>query len=181
MYAVVQTGGKQYRVTAGDYIVVERLAGENGDKIELNDILLLDNEGKVTLGKPFVKDALIKATIVDQSRARKIIVFKKKRRKNYRRKQGHRQHQTVLHVGEIHGDGKTAKAENTPKVIPVDKNELKAKAPVNKKVPAKKAEPKPALEKKTTSKPVTKKTTDKQPAAKKPAAKKATTSKKAEK
>jgi len=116
MYAVVQTGGKQYRVTPGDYVIVERLPGENGDSIELSEILLIDNDGKVLVGQPFVKDASVHATIVNQNRADKIIVFKKKRRQNYRRKNGHRQLQSVLHIGEIKGDGKSVKAENKPKV-----------------------------------------------------------------
>ncbi|MBP6985250.1 MAG: 50S ribosomal protein L21 [Alphaproteobacteria bacterium] len=116
MYAVVQTGGKQYRVTPGDYVIVERLPGENGDNVELNDVLLIDNDGKVLVGQPFVKDASVTATIVNQNRADKIIVFKKKRRQGYRRKNGHRQLQSVLHIGAIKGDGKTVKAENTPKV-----------------------------------------------------------------
>jgi large subunit ribosomal protein L21 len=177
MYAVVQTGGKQYRVTPGDYVIVERLPGEHGDKLELNDILLIDNEGKVIVGAPFVKDASIVATIVNQNRADKIIVFKKKRRQNYRRKNGHRQLQTVLHVGEIKADGKSVKAENKPKVSPkvtvpavkADKPAKVAKVaePKAEKAPAKaaaapKAE-KPAADKKPAAakKPAAKKTTDK--------------------
>jgi large subunit ribosomal protein L21 len=119
MYAVVQTGGKQYRVTPGEYVIVERLPGENGDNVQLNDILLIDNDGKITVGQPFVKGASVIATIVNQNRADKIIVFKKKRRQGYRRKNGHRQLQSVLHISEIKGDGASVKAENKPKVTAV--------------------------------------------------------------
>ena len=179
MYAVVKTGGKQYRVTAGDYIVVERLTGQNGEKIELNDILLIDQDGQLTIGEPFVKDASVKATIIDQNRARKIIVFKKKRRKNYRRKQGHRQDQTILHVSEIHASGKVAKAEKAPKVVEVKETAQ----PVEKKASVKKAAPKEeSAVKKPAAKASSKAAAVKKPAAaKKPAAKKATTSKKIEK
>lgn len=170
MYAVVQTGGKQYRVTPGDYVIVERLPGDNGDSIELNDILLVDNDGKVVVGAPFVKDASVVATIVNQNRADKIIVFKKKRRQGYRRKNGHRQLQSVLHIGEIKADGKSVKAENKPKVTPVVaapvKAEKVAKAPTAKKEAAPKAPAKPS---KSAEKPAAEK---KPAAAKKPAAKK---------
>lgn len=149
MYAVVQTGGKQYRVSAGDYVTVERLPGQNGDHVELTDILLIDNEGKVVVGQPFVNDAAIVATIVNQNRADKIIVFKKKRRQNYRRKNGHRQLQSVLHITEIKADGKSVKAENKPKVTPIAEVavEKKAAAPKAEKAPAAKAAEKPAAPK----------------------------------
>lgn len=185
MYAVVQTGGKQYRVAPGDYITVERLPGISGDKVQLNDILLVENDGKVVVGSPFVKDSSITATIVNQNRARKIIVFKKKRRQNYRRKHGHRQLQTVLHVSEIAAEGKTIKSEKAAKIWITDRAEASeekatapkakaaskpaAKAKVEEKAPAKKA----AAEKKAA--PAEKKTTEaKKPAAKKAPAKSAT-------
>ncbi len=123
MYAVVQTGGKQYRVSPGEIVIVERLPGENGDVIELDSIMMLDDGKAAQVGQPFLKDAKLKAEIVDQSRADKIIVFKKKRRQNYRRKAGHRQLQTVLRVTEISGKGFSAKFE-TKKVLPA--KEIKA-------------------------------------------------------
>ncbi len=112
MFAVVRTGGKQYRVSKDDVIRVERLAGEPGSVIELDQVLMLDDGKSPTIGTPLVDGARVSATVLDQTRADKIIVFKKKRRKNYRRKHGHRQHQTVLRITDIlaaggaPGDGK---------------------------------------------------------------------------
>ena len=112
MFAVVRTGGKQYRVSKDDVIRVERLAGEPGAAIELDQVLMLDDGKRPTIGTPLVDGARVSATVLDQTRADKIIVFKKKRRKNYRRKHGHRQHQTVLRITDIlaagaaPGDGK---------------------------------------------------------------------------
>ena len=101
MFAVVRTGGKQYRVSKDDVIKVERLAGEPGAAIELDQVLMLDDGKSPTVGTPLVNGARVSATVLDQTRADKIIVFKKKRRKNYRRKHGHRQHQTVLRITDI--------------------------------------------------------------------------------
>lgn len=170
MYAVVQTGGKQYRVTPGDNIVVERLPGQNGDKVDLSDIILVDNEGKLTTGAPYIKDASISATIVDQTRAKKIIVFKQKRRKGYRRKAGHRQDQTVLHISEIKAAGKTFKSDSAAKVV---KSEAAPKKVAEKKPAAAKA--KPATEKKAPAKAAAapKKAAEKKPAAAKAPATKA--------
>jgi large subunit ribosomal protein L21 len=178
MYAVVQTGGKQYRVTPGDYVIVERLPGEHGDRVELNDILLIDNEGKVMVGQPFVKDASVVATIVNQNRADKIIVFKKKRRQNYRRKNGHRQLQSVLHISEISAAGATVKAENKPKVspaitVPAEKAKKEA-APKAEKSPTKAAAPKAEKAPAEAAAPKADKAEAKPAAAKKPAAKKTT-------
>ncbi len=101
MFAVVKTGGKQYRVEEGNVIKVEKLAGEAGDKVTFEDILMAGEGATVTVGSPFVTGAKVTAEILEQTRADKIIVFKKKRRQNYRRKKGHRQHQTVLRVTGI--------------------------------------------------------------------------------
>jgi len=97
MYAVIRTGGKQYRVAEGDRIRVEKLAGEVGSDIELDEVLMLGGD-KVAVGSPTVEGAKVKAKIVAQDRAKKIIVFKYKRRKNYRRKNGHRQPYTELEI-----------------------------------------------------------------------------------
>jgi len=110
MYAVIKTGGKQYRVAKDDVIVVERLVGTAGDKIELDQVLMLDDGKGPTLGTPLVEGARVAATVLDQSRGDKIIVFKKKRRKNYRRTMGHRQDLTVLRITDILAKGKKAKA-----------------------------------------------------------------------
>jgi large subunit ribosomal protein L21 len=101
MFAVIRTGGKQYRVAKDDVITVEKLAGEAGDKIDLTDVLMVGGEGEAKIGAPLVDGASVKAEIVEQGRARKVLVFKKKRRHNYRRTAGHRQHETVLKITDI--------------------------------------------------------------------------------
>jgi large subunit ribosomal protein L21 len=103
MYAVIKTGGKQYRVSTGDVVQVEKLDGGVGDQIELSDVLLIAGEGDPKIGRPNVEDARVTAEIVKQGRAKKIIVFKKKRRKGYKRTAGHRQSITTLRISEIHG------------------------------------------------------------------------------
>lgn len=100
MYAVIRTGGKQYRVSEGDRIRVEKLSGEVGDTVELSEVLMVGGDNPV-VGKPLVGGAKVNAEIVAQDRARKIIVFKFKRRKGYRRKAGHRQPYTELKVTGI--------------------------------------------------------------------------------
>ena len=101
MFAVIRTGGKQYKVAKDDVISVEKLAGEPGAVIELAEVLMIGEGAEVTMGTPLLAGASVAATVVEQTRAPKIIVFKKKRRHNYRRKKGHRQQQTVLRVTEI--------------------------------------------------------------------------------
>jgi large subunit ribosomal protein L21 len=105
MFAVIRTGGKQYRVAQGDVIAVEKLAGEPGAVIELGEVLMVGNGAEVATGVPLLAGAGVSATVVEQSRAAKIIVFKKKRRHNYRRKKGHRQYQTVLRIDDIRAAG----------------------------------------------------------------------------
>ena len=104
MFAVIRTGGKQYRVAPNDIIETERIAGEPGDIIELGEVLLLGGDSPKT-GSPTVAGALVAAEVMEQTRGDKIIVFKKKRRKNYRRKRGHRQELTVLRIEEISRGG----------------------------------------------------------------------------
>ncbi|MEQ9639623.1 MAG: 50S ribosomal protein L21 [Alphaproteobacteria bacterium] len=101
MYAVIRTGGKQYRVQPNDVIKVEKLTGEAGETLVLDDVLLVGDGDNVTIGAPGVDGASVQATVLEQTRAAKITIFKKKRRKNYRRKNGHRQHLTVLRITEI--------------------------------------------------------------------------------
>ena len=103
MFAVIRTGGKQYKVAKDDVISVERLAAEPGATIELGEVLIIGEGAEVATGTPLLDGALVSATVVEQTRAAKIIVFKKKRRHNYRRKKGHRQHQTVLRITDIRG------------------------------------------------------------------------------
>lgn len=101
MYAVMETGGKQYRVTPGDIVQVERCAGQVGDKVEIRSLLLLQDDQGMTFDAEQMKNAKIVGEILQQGRDRKVIVFKKKRRKNYRRTQGHRQAFTRLKIVEI--------------------------------------------------------------------------------
>ena len=101
MYAVILSGGKQYRVTPGQTIRLEKLAGDVGSKLELKDVLLVQNDGDVQLGSPVLANAIVEATVVEQDRAKKIIVFKKKRKKQYRRTHGHRQNYTALRIDKI--------------------------------------------------------------------------------
>ena len=101
MYAVIQTGGKQYRVAAGDKIRVEKIEGEAGTKVTLNDVLLVASGEDVRIGKPVLEGVQVNAEIVEQGRGEKIFVFKYKRRKNYRKRGGHRQAFTTLRIDGI--------------------------------------------------------------------------------
>ena len=101
VFAVVETGGKQYRVSPGDEIDVERLPGELGQEVTLDRVLLVADGENVQVGRPLVADAKVSATVVEQGRRRKVIVFKYRPRKRYRRKKGHRQYYTRLLIDEI--------------------------------------------------------------------------------
>ena len=101
MYAIVKTGGKQYRVTPGQTVRVEKLEGAVGDSVELGDVLLVGGEGETQVGQPRVDGASVAAEIVEQGRAKKIIIFKKKRRKGYRRWRGYRARLTLLRISGI--------------------------------------------------------------------------------
>jgi len=152
MYALVKTGGKQYRVEKDDTILVERIAAEEGAEVILNDIVMLGDGDKVTIGTPTVDGAAVSATVVRQTRGPKIIIFRRKRRKNHRRTQGHRQDMTLLKINDI--------AEDAKKLAPA-------------KLAAKKAAPKAdAATKSAPKKAIAKKAAPKAAAAKKPAAKK---------
>jgi large subunit ribosomal protein L21 len=100
-YAVIRTGGKQYRVSEGDVVKIEKLVGDVGEKVTLGDVLFVGNDGEVKIGAPLVANAKVTGEIVGQDRAKKIIVFKKKRRKSYSRQRGHRQYQTALKITAI--------------------------------------------------------------------------------
>lgn len=101
MFAVIRTGGKQYKVASGDVIEVEKLEGEDGATLTLEEVLMVFDGGKATVGTPLVAGATVTAELVRQARGPKIIIFKKKRRQNYRRKKGHRQDLTVLRITGI--------------------------------------------------------------------------------
>ena len=130
MYAVVKTGGKQYRVTRDDTILVEKLDADEGQTVTLTDVMLLGDGDKVTVGTPVVADASVEAQVVSQTRGPKIIIFRRKRRKNHRRTQGHRQDLTLLKITDINTSGK--------KAAPTKKAAAKAEAkPAVKKAAAK--------------------------------------------
>jgi large subunit ribosomal protein L21 len=101
MYAVIRTGGKQYKVAKNDVISVERLPGEAGDDLTLDQVLMVGGDGDTKVGAPLVEGAAVSATLLEQGRGDKIIVFKKKRRQNYRRKRGHRQDLSILRITDI--------------------------------------------------------------------------------
>ena len=101
MFAVIKTGGKQYKVASGDVLKVEKLPGEAGAAIQFDEVLMVSDGGKSTVGTPLVKGATVAAEVIAQDRLDKVIIFKKKRRQNYRRKNGHRQQVTVLRITGI--------------------------------------------------------------------------------
>ena len=103
MYAVIRTGGKQARVTPGEAVCVEKLEGAVGDRIELSDVLLIGDDGATKIGTPLLEGAKVLGTITAQGRGKKLIIFKMKRRKGYRRKTGHRQSYTEVLVDRIEG------------------------------------------------------------------------------
>ncbi|MEP4378693.1 MAG: 50S ribosomal protein L21 [Alphaproteobacteria bacterium] len=170
MYAVIQTGGKQYRVANGDVITVEKLEGEAGSTLAIAPVLMLDDGKETQVGTPIVEGAAVTAELVEQTRGKKIVVFKKKRRQGYQRTHGHRQDLTVLRIVDVTGKAKApAKkaAKAAPKAAPKTEDAPAEAAPA--------AEAKPAAKKPAAKKPAAKKaasSTAKKPAAKKPAAKK---------
>ncbi len=127
MFAVIKTGGKQYRVAKDDLITVEKLSGEPGTTVELGDVLMVNDGGATTVGAPLIAGAKVSAEVVEQTRGAKIIVFKKQRRQNHRRKNGHRQEQTVLRITDIALGGKAAApapaAAEAPVETPVETQE----------------------------------------------------------
>lgn len=103
MYAVIETGGKQYRVQEGDTIFVEKLEVAQGDEINFDKVLLVSGEGDTKVGKPYVEGVTVSGNVLGQGKAKKIIVFKYKAKKDYRKKQGHRQPYTKIQIGKING------------------------------------------------------------------------------
>ena len=156
MYALVKTGGKQYRVSKDDTILVERLSAEEGEQIILNDIIMLGDGDKVTIGTPLVDGAGVSATVVRQTRGPKIIIFRRKRRKNHRRTQGHRQDLTLLKIIDIAEDAKSLKTVK-PAAKAAPKKAAASDAPAKKAATTKKAAPKAAAAKKPAAKKTTKK------------------------
>ena len=150
MLAVFKTGGKQYSVKAGQILKVEKLEGKKGDNVSFKDVLAVSENTQNTIGSPLVDGAVVEAKILDQIRDKKIIVFKKRKRQNYRSTQGHRQYLTVLKIESISLGGK--KSATT-------KKETETVKPTKKTAPKKKAAPKKAVTKKTTVKKTVKKKT----------------------
>jgi large subunit ribosomal protein L21 len=115
MYAVIRTGGKQYRVAPQDVLQIEKIEGAAGDAVRFADVLMVGGEGEPRFGSPLISGAAVSAEVVEQGRGPKIIIFKKRRRQNYRRKRGHRQDLTTVRILEILADGHTpARAESAP-------------------------------------------------------------------
>ena len=119
MYAVIRSGGKQYKVSKDDIISVEKLTAEAGDKISIDEVLMISEKDNLILGDPIIKGATVNAEVLEQTRAKKIIVFKKKRRHNYRRKNGHQQNLTTLKIVDIKATAskKAAAKKKLPEAI----------------------------------------------------------------
>ena len=138
MYAVIRTGGKQYKVAPQDVLQIEKIEGAAGEPVSFSDVLMVTGEGGPTFGAPLVSGAAVSAEVVEQGRGPKVIIFKKKRRQNYRRKKGHRQELTTVRILEILTDGKApAKAA---KAKPAEVSTAEEPAAEAKKPRAKKAE-----------------------------------------
>ena len=118
MYAVIKTGGKQYRVQPGDVLVVEKLQGEPGDEIRFDHVLLVGDEAGAVVGAPTVEGATVTAALVETRKGEKVKIFKKIRRQGYRRTRGHRQPETVLRVLSLNGGGKSAKWDGAVDLTP---------------------------------------------------------------
>ncbi len=163
MYAVIRTGGKQYKVAENDVLTIERLDGEKEGELSFSNVLALHDGKDIQIGAPFVEGAVVTAAILEQSRGAKIIVFKKKRRQGYRRKKGHRQLETVIRITAIRAAG--AKKATAKRAAPKDDTAKPADTPAAKKAPAKAA----AAKKPAAAKAPAKKAPAKKPAARKPA------------
>jgi large subunit ribosomal protein L21 len=159
MFAVIRTGGKQYRVAPNDVIEIEKIAGKPGDIVELAEVILLGGDGSPKTGSPTIAGAMVAAEVIEHKRGEKIIVFKKKRRSNYRRTRGHRQELTALRITEILTDGKKpSKAAAKPEAKKAEKKpEAKAEAGAKTEAKPAKKEAKPAARKPAAKKPEAKK------------------------
>ncbi len=134
MFAVVKTGGKQYRVAKDDVIVVEKLNVEAGDMVALDQVLMIGGDGDTKLGSPLIEGASVHAEVLDEAKGDKIIVFKKKRRQTYRRTKGHRQWETTLKITDIFAEGGKKPAKKAKKAEPAPKAAETA-APAEEKAP----------------------------------------------
>jgi large subunit ribosomal protein L21 len=174
MYAVIKTGGKQYRVTPNEVLKLERMPVETGRRVAFNEVLAVDAGEGLKIGAPLVAGAMVTATVLEQTHAPTVIVFKKKRRHNYRRKNGHRQELTVVRIGEILTDGRQPSAEPEAAPVEAETRERPAKSakPATKAKVAKKAPAKAPAKKKSAAGAAKPKATAKKTPAKKPGKKK---------
>ena len=115
MFAVIKTGGKQYRIAANDVLKIEKVAGEVGDIVQIGHVLAHGEGDAVTIGAPFVEGALVTAEVIEQGRAPTVIAFKKRRRQNSKRRRGHRQYETTIRIDEILLDGAKPSKKAAPK------------------------------------------------------------------
>ena len=138
MFAVISSGGKQYKVSNDTILTVNKLAGESGEKLTINEVLFASDGKDQSLGNPNIKDAKVNFEIIKQDRDRKVLIFKKQRRKNFRRKNGHKQDITFLKVLDIEVPGLTFPKAKAPKVEKLANDEKVDKAPTKKKVVKKK-------------------------------------------
>ncbi|MFZ2099716.1 MAG: 50S ribosomal protein L21 [Oricola sp.] len=136
MFAVIKTGGKQYRVAAQDLLQIEKVSGEAGDIVEFNEVLMVGEGADATVGAPLVDGALVTAEVVEQGRARKVIAFKKRRRQNSKRTRGHRQHLTTIRIAEILTGGAKPSKKAAPKKAEAPKAEAKTEAKTEAKAEA---------------------------------------------
>ncbi|NQZ00824.1 MAG: 50S ribosomal protein L21 [Bdellovibrionales bacterium] len=178
MYAIIRTGGKQYRVEPGEYLRVERFDGDLGAELDLTDVMVVGGD-KTFFGEPMLKDAKVTVVVTKQQKSPKVTVFKKKRRQGYRRMQGHRQYFTEIFVKSITSpEGETTKADSEAQVYDPEKKLVLMAKKQEEKAMAKAAGAKPTAKKKTAKKKTAKKKVAKKAAAKKTTAKKKTAKKK---
>lgn len=185
MYAVIRTGGKQYKVAPQDVLQIEKIEGGAGDAVQFPDVLMVAGEGEPSVGSPLVLGAVVSAEVMEQGRGPKIIIFKKRRRQNYRRKRGHRQDLTTVRILEIFTDGrapavaKESKAAETEEAAPAAPAKTRAKetpAEAEPKAAAPEAQsaPEPEVKKVKSAQPEAAESAETKPATpKKPRAKKA--------
>ena len=179
MYAIVEIAGQQFKVEKGKKIFIHHLEAETGKTIDFDKVLLIDDDGKITIGEPVIKDAIIEGKIIDHVKGDKVIVFKKKRRKGYKVTKGHRQHYTRVEILSINEKRQPKKVQEKTETVPAGAESTLAEKSTARKQPA--AKKTATTKKPATKKPATKKPATKKPAAKKPAAKKTTAKKTTEK
>jgi large subunit ribosomal protein L21 len=170
MYAIVEIAGQQFKVEAGKKIFVHRLEAEEGKKIDFDQVLLIEEDGIITVGEPTIKDSLVEGKVLNHMRGDKVIVFKKKRKKGYRIKNGHRQNFTQVEIISINGKGTLKKAKPEKAALTIQEDTSTEETVKVRKTTAKKTASPKAKE--------TKKAEEKKTAEKKPAAKKAPRAKK---